>query len=403
MQAGRVLLGSAVLHVAALALVARWLDRPPAVVIGAPPAAMEVTIEAPRVEPAPIDVAILDTPPAIATVGSTRATPHGTPLPRGTAATSALPSGAATEPATGPGRDRAGGPGHGLMHMRGPELHPGDAQLESIANAGQPLAPRAHETGRVENAPNGKAVIHDAVTTVRIDRDGTAHLDDKPDIEVHWRLPIRPWEWRQDLRDAGKELAEWAADPNAQTRYGRTQDLPAHLRAVEGSCDSFGDPMCDDPLAPGADERARKYETKHGGGVPIFGGKLDITGWLGHKFGIDVYASRKLELLDATRDERVARGDKYRTAQLARSAELMRRNLVALWAATEDLDERRAALFEMWDECAEGDGPVGEAGQRARVEVIGWIRAKLPAGAYSPADLDTLDRRRASKQHFAPY
>ena len=396
MWPGRVLLGSAGLHLIALGVLSRWLEPLPDVVVPVTePHATEVTIVPPHVEPLPIDVAILDLPPT-----PEAAAPRNVSSSRAASISTSPSSGGASETATG--TDHAPVAGHGMMHMRGPELHPGDAQLETIANGGKPLAEKVHESGRVENAPNGKAVINDRVATIEIERDGTAHVITKPDIDVHWRLPIRPWEWRQDLTDAGKDIAKWAEDPNALTRYGRTQDLPEHLRASEGSCNSFGDTMCDDPLAPGAEERARNYRVKDGGGVPIFGGKLDITGWLGHKFGIDVYASRKLKLLDDTRDERVARGDKYRTQQLERSAELMRRNLDALWAATHDLDERRAALFEMWDECAEGDGPVGEAGDRARVVVIGWIRAKLPAGAFSPAEIDILDKRRASKQHFAP-
>src|SRR5437588_671770 len=83
-----------------------------------------------------------------------------------------------------------------------------------------------------------------------------------------------------------------------------------------------------------------------------------------------------------------------RTGQLAASAELMRRNLEALWKATANPDERHAVLFELWDECAEGEGPIGDAGQRARAEVIGWIRAKLPQdhpGAFTAAELQALD------------
>jgi hypothetical protein len=147
-------------------------------------------------------------------------------------------------------------------------------------------------------------------------------------------------------------------------------------------------------------------------------GTLDISAYLMRKAGIDPFAARKLALLDATRDERAARGDAYRAEQLARSAELMRINLERLWASATSADERRIVLFELWDECAEGDGAidsaqrfallrgpaqpdlVGEAGDRARAEVIGWIRAKHVA--YAPDELAALAKRRASKQEFAP-
>jgi hypothetical protein len=57
-------------------------------------------------------------------------------------------------------------------------------------------------------------------------------------------------------------------------------------------------------------------------------------------------------------------------------------------------------LFELWDECAEGDGEIGQAGERARATVIGWIRAKHVA--YSTDDVAAINHRRASRQEFAP-
>src|SRR5262249_48062625 len=124
------------------------------------------------------------------------------------------------------------------------------------------------------------------------------------------------------------------------------------------------------------------------------------------KFLGDPYASRKLALLDASRAERAELGEQHRKEDLARSAELMLRNLEALWRATRDPAARRQALFTLWDECTEGDGPVGEAGERARRLVIGWIRAKLPAGspdAFSAEETARLGEHRMSKQLFAPY
>src|SRR5262249_25045416 len=120
----------------------------------------------------------------------------------------------------------------------------------------------------------------------------------------------------------------------------------------------------------------------------------------------DPYASRKLALLDASRAERAELGAQHRREDLARSAELMQRNLEALWRATRDPAARRQALFTLWDECSEGDGPVGEAGERPRRRVVGWIRAKLPAGppdAFTAEVVARLSAHRMSKQLFAPY
>jgi len=85
---------------------------------------------------------------------------------------------------------------------------------------------------------------------------------------------------------------------------------------------------------------------------------------------------------------------------------MMRHNLERLWASTRDPAARRRALFELWDECGEGSGPLGEAGDRARGQVIGWIAAHLPSGsadAFTAEEIASLDARRSSKQHFAPY
>jgi hypothetical protein len=120
----------------------------------------------------------------------------------------------------------------------------------------------------------------------------------------------------------------------------------------------------------------------------------------------DPYQARKRALLDSTRAERAERGGAFRAEQLAKSAEIMRGNLEQLWRATSDPAARREALFQLWDECVEGDGAQGEAGTRARAQVIGWIRARLPAGgpgAFTTAEIVALDARRASTQHFCPY
>ncbi len=298
----------------------------------------------------------------------------------------------------GAGRSR----GADLMTMRGPELHLDASALEAIAGHGELPSP-VRISGRLENQPGGNGVVHDAVATVTVERDGTAHMVAKPDIDIHMMLPVLP-DIRKDLRDIGHDVAEWYADPYAGERYNRTMDLPQHLQAVPGQCDTYGDGMCDDALSPEM-KVTKNPLSNDGGATPVAGGRLDLTSYLAKKFHVgDVYASRKLKLLDDTRDERVARGAEFRTDQLARSAELMQRNLDRL--GTLAASELHEALFELWDECAEGDGPTGEAGTRARAQVIGWIGAHLPAGqagAFTVDEIAALDAHRASRQHFAPY
>jgi hypothetical protein len=151
------------------------------------------------------------------------------------------------------------------------------------------------------------------------------------------------------------------------------------------------------------DAQDRALTSKVGSLVEI---NADITGYLMNRHVGDPYASRKQKILDQTRDERVRIGTAHRADQLARSSELMRRNLVALWRTTADPAQRRAALFEIWDECGEGTDTTGAAGERARAMVIGWIRRRLPPGArgaYTASEIDELNTRRTSRQRFVPY
>ena len=284
------------------------------------------------------------------------------------------------------------------MRMRGPDLDLDPQVAERIAAAGH-RTDELRRSGKLERQPGGGAIIHDRVTTVTVAPDGSANFDDAKDIDLRFKMPIpKLWQVEEMRKDLGHELTEWFKDPEAGKRYGTTADLPRHLQASPGACDSWAGTLCDDPLAPQIEQRIRERKKVNAG---FFGGPMDITAWLHRKFVGDPFASRKLKLLTDTFDERVAMGTAYRAEQSARSAELMQKNLEWLWAREHDPVARRAALFELWDECGED-----EAGTRARSLVIGWIRARLPAGspdAYTAQELDVLQTRRTSTAAFAPY
>jgi hypothetical protein len=109
-----------------------------------------------------------------------------------------------------------------------------------------------------------------------------------------------------------------------------------------------------------------------------------------------------------TRAERLELKAADRTRELAAAARTVRKHLARAWARAElDAAARRAAIFELWDDAAE-DGTAEEqaAGEAVRKEVIGFVRAHLPAGgadAFTTAELAALNARRLSKQRFEPY
>jgi hypothetical protein len=292
------------------------------------------------------------------------------------------------------------------MHIRGPAFRLDDTDLDHLMIGHPerlPVAPFI-PSGKLKNRPGGGAVIHDEVTTVEVHRDGTAHFHDKSDFDVHLHLPIpslhflrdpeRAWrEWKEDV---GEQMSRWYQDPYAEVRKGPASELPEHLQGVPGQCDEW----LTNQVA------CQPFAMPPSSGV-LIDGKADITAYLMRKLHAgDPYGARKRELLEATFDERAARGGEFLTEQLLRSGQLMLRNLEQLWASTRDPDARRRMLFAMWDECAEGEGALGEAGERARAIVIGWIRSHLPAGspdAYTADAIESLSRIRSSKQAFAPY
>lgn len=367
-----------------------------------------------RLEPeAPIEVVLLPPPaapdPAVAAIVAAAVAPpvrHVTRavLPAGraeieAATATAVPSGP-SEPTGGNGAAS----GRDLFDMRGPSLVlPADV-MAKLAEGGRELPGPVHRSGKLHDAPNGTGVVEDLVTTATVARDGTVSFADKPDIDYKFHIPGLPTPSGilEGVRDAGHAIGEWAVDPYEQTRYGKTQDLPRHLQATPGGCDSQNT-MCDDVNAPAFEKKSREAMRGQVG----FGGTMDITAALMKRFHVgDPWAARKLKILHDTFDERVAKGEAFHGDQLARSAEMMQANLKALWATAADAAERRAELFALWDECAEGEGPSAEAGGRARLMVIGWIRGHLPAGspdAFSAAEIAALSARRASHEVFVPY
>ena len=423
-------LGSIGVHVAVLAAIYAWHARSAgAVRTAAPPPAptIDITIAPPPVPaiaplaiapttppPAPTAPAPALAPPALAppapviappTPVITPPTPVITPPAGAAPRLTAVPTAPGAAPAiasieTGGARPTETGappvPGSRAYRMRGAELRPTDETLAPIANAGKPREPEPAPSGRLVQH-GGEWVAPDLVVPMRVKKDGTVAFKREKNFEAHWILPI------PSRKGIGDMLAAWYEDPYAQTHARRVQDMPKHEQAVDGGWDAGagGDGL------PSGKPRESGHPSEGSPTVAIAGGSFDLTAWAMRKAHVgDPYASRKRSLINATYDERVQIGAAYRQRQLARTPELMQKNLDLLARQQLPAAELRADLFALWDECAEGDGATGEAGQRARALVIGWIRAHLPAtgtDAFGAEELARLDRDRTSSQHFAPY
>jgi len=382
-------LGSIGVHLAALGAIYAWhsLATGAAHAPAPPPApTIEISIE-PRAPPVPRPTATLEPPRTVVTAPAR--SPRRAP---------ADPRIGAIEPATARPSEVAAR----VFRMRGPELWYADEVLVSIATAGSPRRPAAPApSGRL--VPYGREwLARDRVASMHVQQDGTVAFENESDLALYWTLPLP-----SSPRRVGDLLEAWYRDPYAQTTARRVRDLPKHEQAVEGGWDAGagGDGQPDGTLRDNG--RPSTRFVAGGAAVPLAGGSFGLTAWAMRQARVgDPYVARKRVLIEATSDERVQIGVTDRERQLARTAELMRQNLIELADRQLPPAELRAALFALWDECVEGDDPDGEAGRRARAMVLGWIRGHLPAdsaGAFTREELTRFDRIRTSSQPFAPY
>lgn len=254
--------------------------------------------------------------------------------------------------------------------------------LRKIAESGAgaiALTPTAPATSDELVPVAGGRMRSDQNTFVaEVARDGTVKLTDRPNLRVNLALPTP--------RVIGRGLARWAEDPYAQTRDRERE----RQRVPSGAVDD--------------DEEQRKHSST----VPIIGGSFDLSDWAMRAAGRDPYWAAKLAFLDRTREARIGMATTHRAELLRNVPTIVRDHLTRAWAEPGlSPAQRRRALFELWDECAEsGDDALVEAATSARTAVIGFIRGHLPAGsadAYSEAELAALNRGRQSRQPFAPY
>ncbi len=333
----------------ALVIVALPPPRQPQPEVAPAPVVTLEAVEAPVMEVVPFEVVVVP-----ATSGG--AAPAGGQA-RATARVASSRAGAATATAT----ETAAPTTSNAFRMRYPSLAGADRPAEAApaevdfsvpvsmiaAIIDKPSPGIPAPTGELVANKDGTYTKDDVAYVATIAADGTVKFDDKPNLRVRLALPR--------LKDLKRLLAE-------------------------------GD---------GVD-------------LPIITGSFDVTDAVMRLAGQDPYQAKKLAFLDRTRDERVEIGRKHRAEQLEHAEAYVLANADELWTRAEfSIEDKRALLFELWDECAEtGSDELVDAGDRARAALLRFIAVHLPAGsadAYTADEVKRLDRKRHSRAHFAPY
>lgn len=232
----------------------------------------------------------------------------------------------------------------------------------------------------------------------KVNKDGSVKLRDKRNFNIHLTLP--------SAKDIGDMFQAWYYDPNKPVGTLGPPNVPKRRANLTREDVSGAERLDNDDSSVNGEVRG-PTSPSDSGGLPIAAGGFDITDAFMRGRGVDPYASKKLAFLDSTRDERVQIGARYKSAQLAQVAQIVKKNLARIWAATNDPQQRKQALFEMWDECVEsGSEEVVVAANTARKIIIGFARANFPAGsdhAFTEAEIAACNRAKQSHATFSPY
>ncbi|HUH02756.1 MAG TPA: hypothetical protein VML75_12245 [Kofleriaceae bacterium] len=253
-----------------------------------------------------------------------------------------------------------------------------------------PLAPpRSRRPPRappseIRSDGTGEYQSDDLTFDARVARDGTVTFDDHSDFSAHVALP--------GARDIARHLQSWTRDP-----YGTSVGAP-ESSALDTKTDAARDPG-----GPADEFKENSKRT-----IPIVGGRFNFDDWITRKGGVDPYIARKAAYLDRTRGERTRMAAVARDEHLREAVTRLRAHLTRVWGYQAWTPvQRRRALFELWDECAErGAANVVEAGATARATIEAFIRRELAAGtahAFTDAELARLNQVRQSGRAFAPY
>lgn len=128
---------------------------------------------------------------------------------------------------------------------------------------------------------------------------------------------------------------------------------------------------------------------------------FDLTDIVAGLAGVDLLAPERLRFIDAIEERRAALELLQRQATLGATLGRLPARLAAIWRGPGTSAERRLALFEEWDDCADDVW-----GADARRIIIDFIRTELPAGSdvgFTTEEIRRLDATRLSEEAFRPY
>ncbi len=230
----------------------------------------------------------------------------------------------------------------------GPPPPPGPLEMRVPTLRISPRRPRS------ELAPDGSGRfrVKDGPVTAHVERDGRVSFEDQSPIGVSIASP----------RHIKERVAAWMRDP-------------------------FGESPADLP--------------------PIIEGRFELTDLAMRAAGQDPYLSRKMDLLDRTRDERMGLAAAETSSNLKDALARTPASLDRIWRGPGDPAGKRRLLFALWDECAEsGSSEVVATARAVRAAIVGFIRRRLPRGSgagYGERELEALNARRTTRERFDPY
>ncbi|MFO0692675.1 MAG: hypothetical protein U0230_03905 [Polyangiales bacterium] len=129
---------------------------------------------------------------------------------------------------------------------------------------------------------------------------------------------------------------------------------------------------------------------------------FDLNDVMFRRRGNDPYQAERSWFMRETEELRNRLSDTARGEQAVTATRTVRGRLLRIWQDEgRTPEQRRQAIFRIWDDCAED-----ETGEAIRHAVVGWVREQLPhgsEGAYTDVELARLNAGRDSASPFRPY